>query len=80
MPGPQETDYTGVLATGGGLVFHGEVGGDFAAVDAKTGRTLYTFRTNDAWRATPMTYTVDGRQYIAGMDGQVLWAFALGYK
>jgi PQQ-dependent dehydrogenase (methanol/ethanol family) len=80
MPGPQETDYTGVLATGGGLVFHGEVGGDFAAVDAKTGRTLYTFRTNDAWRATPMTYSVDGRQYVAGMDGQVLWSFALGYK
>ena len=80
MPGPQETDYTGVLATGGGLVFHGEVGGDFAAVDARTGRTLYTFRTNDAWRATPMTYSVNGRQYIAGMDGQVLWSFALGYK
>jgi PQQ-dependent dehydrogenase (methanol/ethanol family) len=78
MPGPQETDYSGVLATGGGLIFHGEVGGDFAAVDAKTGKTLYRFRTNDSWRATPMTYTVDGRQFIAGMDGQVLWAFALG--
>jgi alcohol dehydrogenase (cytochrome c) len=80
MPGPQETDYTGVLVTAGGLLFHGEVGGDFAAVDAKTGKTLYRFRTNDSWRATPMTYTVDGRQYIAGMAGQVLWAFALGYK
>jgi PQQ-dependent dehydrogenase (methanol/ethanol family) len=80
MPGPQETDYSGVLATAGGLVFHGEVGGDFAAVDAKTGKTLYTFRTNDSWRATPMTYTVDGRQYVAGMDGQILWSFALEYK
>ncbi len=78
MPGPQETDYSGVLSTGGGLVFHGEVGGDFAAVDARTGRTLYRFHTNDSWRATPMTYMVDGRQYVAGMDGQVLWAFALG--
>jgi len=27
-----------------------------------------------------MTYTVDGRQYVAGMAGQVLWSFALGYK
>jgi alcohol dehydrogenase (cytochrome c) len=80
MFGPQETDYSGVLATGGGLLFHGEVGGDFAAVDAKTGKTLYRFRTNDSWRATPMTYTVDGRQYVAAMVGQVLWAFALGYK
>jgi PQQ-dependent dehydrogenase (methanol/ethanol family) len=80
MFGPQETDYSGVLTTGGGLLFHGEVGGDFAAVDAKTGKTLYRFRTNDSWRATPMTYSVGKRQYIAGMDGQVLWAFALGYK
>jgi len=80
MPGPQETNYSGVLATGGGLLFHGEVGGDFAAVDAKTGQTLYRFPTNDSWRATPMTYMVDGRQYIAGMDGQVLWAFALNRK
>jgi PQQ-dependent dehydrogenase (methanol/ethanol family) len=80
LVGPQETDYTGVLATAGGLVFHGEIGGDFAAVDAKTGKTLYTFRTNDSWRATAMTYMLDGRQYIAAMDGQVLWAFALGYK
>jgi PQQ-dependent dehydrogenase (methanol/ethanol family) len=80
MPGPQETDYSGVLATAGGLVFHGEVGGDFAAVNAETGKTLYSFRTNDSWRATPMTYTVDGRQYVAGMDGQVLWAFALPPK
>jgi len=80
MPGPQETNYSGVLTTGGGLLFHGEVGGDFAALDARTGKTLYRFRTNDSWRATPMTYMVDGRQYIAGMDGQVLWAFALGAR
>ena len=59
-------------------MFHGEVSGDFAAVDAKTGKTLYRFRTNDAWRATPMTYMLDGKQYIAAMVGQVLWAFALG--
>ena len=77
MVGPQETNYSGVLTTNGGLLFHGEVGGDFAAVDAKTGQTLYRFHTNDSWRATPMTYSVGGKQYIAGMDGQVLWAFAL---
>lgn len=78
MVGPQETNYSGVLATAGGLLFHGEVGGDFAAVDARTGETIYRFRTNDSWRATPMTYTVGGRQYIAAMVGQVLWAFAIG--
>jgi PQQ-dependent dehydrogenase (methanol/ethanol family) len=78
--GPQETNYTGVLATAGGLVFHGETGGDFAAVDAKTGKTLWTFRSNDSWRASPMTYMLDGRQYIAGIDGATVISFALGDK
>jgi alcohol dehydrogenase (cytochrome c) len=80
LTGPQETNYTGVLSTAGGLVFHGETGGDFAAVDAKSGKTLWTFRGNDSWRASPMTYMVDGRQYIAGMDGAVLISFSLGYR
>lgn len=79
LTGPQETNYTGVLTTAGGLVFHGETGGDFAAVDAKSGKTLWTFRGNDSWRASPMTYMVDGRQYVAGMDGTTLISFSLGY-
>ncbi|HEY2008893.1 MAG TPA: PQQ-binding-like beta-propeller repeat protein [Rhizomicrobium sp.] len=77
LVGPQETNYTGVLTTAGGLLFHGETGGDFAAVDAKTGQTLWTFRANDSWRASPMTYTVDGRQYVAAMDSTNLFSFAL---
>jgi alcohol dehydrogenase (cytochrome c) len=77
LVGPQETNYTGVLATAGGLVFHGETGGDFAAVDAKTGKTLWTFPANDSWRASPMTYMADGRQYVAGIAGSNLLAFAL---
>jgi PQQ-dependent dehydrogenase (methanol/ethanol family) len=80
LVGPQETNYTGVLATAGGLVFHGETGGDFAAVDAKTGKTLWTFRSNDSWRASPMTYMLNGRQYIVGTDGTNVVSFALGYK
>jgi alcohol dehydrogenase (cytochrome c) len=53
-----------VLTTAGGLLFHGETGGDFAAVDAKTGKTLWSFRANDSWRASPMTYMLDGKQYV----------------
>jgi alcohol dehydrogenase (cytochrome c) len=63
--GPQEANYSGVLTTAGGLVFYGETGGGFAAVDAKSGKTLWTFRGNQAWRGCPMTYMVNGRQYIA---------------
>ena len=77
LVGPQETNYTGVLATAGGLVFHGETGGDFAAVDAGTGKTLWTFPANDSWRASPMTYMADGRQYVAGIAGTNILAFAL---
>jgi PQQ-dependent dehydrogenase (methanol/ethanol family) len=80
MTGPQEMNYTGVLVTAGGLVFHGETGGDFAAVDSRTGKTLWTFRCNDSWRASPMTYMVNGRQYIAGVVGGNLVSFALGYE
>jgi PQQ-dependent dehydrogenase (methanol/ethanol family) len=77
LVGPQETNYTGVLATAGGLVFHGETGGDFAAVDAATGKTLWTFPANDSWRASPMTYMADGRQYVAGIAGTNVLTFAL---
>jgi PQQ-dependent dehydrogenase (methanol/ethanol family) len=80
LTGPQETNYTGVLSTAGGLVFHGETGGDFAALDATSGKTLWTFRGNDSWRASPMTYMVEGRQYVAGMDGTTLISFSLGHR
>jgi PQQ-dependent dehydrogenase (methanol/ethanol family) len=77
LTGPQETNYTGVLSTAGGLVFHGETGGDFAAADARTGKTLWRFRANDSWRASPMTYMVGGKQYVAAMDSTNLVSFAL---
>ena len=78
LAGAQEANYAGVLSTGGGLVFHGETGGGFAAVDAFTGKTLWIFRANDNWRAAPMTYTLEGRQYVAVAAGDNILSFALG--
>jgi PQQ-dependent dehydrogenase (methanol/ethanol family) len=75
--GPQEANYSGVLTTAGGLVFYGETGGGFAAVDAKTGKTLWTFHGNQAWRGCPMTYMLHGRQYIAVASGSNILSFAL---
>jgi alcohol dehydrogenase (cytochrome c) len=75
--GPQEANYSGVLTTAGGLVFYGETGGGFAAVDAKTGKTLWTFHGNQAWRGCPMTYVVNGRQYVAVASGSNILSFAL---
>jgi PQQ-dependent dehydrogenase (methanol/ethanol family) len=75
--GAPESNYSGVLATAGGLVFYGESGGGFAAVDAKTGRTLWHFETNQPWKASPMTYTVGVRQFVAVAAGGNIMAFAL---
>lgn len=74
--GPPESNYSGVLSTDGGLVFYGETGGGFAAVDAKTGKTLWHFETNQAWKASPMTYMMNGRQYVAIASGGNVLAFA----
>ena len=75
--GPQEANYSGVLSTAGGLIFYGETGGRFAAADAKTGKTLWTFKANEPWKASPMTYMRDGRQYVAIVSGGNILTFTL---
>ncbi len=75
--GPPEANYSGVLSTAGGLVFYGETGGDFAAVDAKSGKTLWSFPTGQQWKASPMTYQINGKQYVAIAAGGNVLSFAL---
>jgi alcohol dehydrogenase (cytochrome c) len=75
--GAPEANYSGVLSTAGGLLFYGESGGTFAAADAATGRTLWSFPTGQVWKASPMTYTVKGRQHVAIAAGGTIVAFAL---
>ena len=67
----------GVLSTAGGVVFFGDDNGALAAVDAKTGEGLWHFHTNEALRASPMSYMVDGKQYIAVASGSNIIAFGL---
>lgn len=69
--------YSGVLSTAGDLVFFGEDSGAFAALDARTGEPLWHFQANQDWKASPMTYMVGGRQYVAIASGLGFWAFAL---
>jgi alcohol dehydrogenase (cytochrome c)/quinohemoprotein ethanol dehydrogenase len=60
----------GALATAGGLVFHG--GGaseEFRAYDAKTGEKLWSTKTQTAVIAAPITFEVDGKQYVAASVG-----------
>ncbi|HVW22843.1 MAG TPA: PQQ-binding-like beta-propeller repeat protein [Opitutaceae bacterium] len=77
LPGPATTNYAGVLSTAGGLVFFGETSGGIAAVDAKTGQHLWHFEANHAIKASPMTYAVGGRQYVAIASGGTILSFAL---
>ncbi len=74
----------GMMTTAGGLLFHGDIKGMFHASDAKTGKELWKFNTGSGISAAPMTYTLDGKQYVAVVSGrtQSIPAFfgALGEK
>jgi alcohol dehydrogenase (cytochrome c) len=67
----------GTLSTVTGVVFFCEDSGLFMAVDASTGKPLWRFQANQLWKASPMTYQFDGKQYVAVGSGQTIMAFAL---
>jgi alcohol dehydrogenase (cytochrome c) len=67
----------GTLATASGLVIFGEDSGSMMAVDAATGKPLWSFPTNHTWKASPMTYVFDGRQFIAVAAGANIVAFGV---
>jgi alcohol dehydrogenase (cytochrome c) len=66
-----------VLSTASGLVFFGENSGAFMAADATTGAILWQFPTNQVWKASPMTYQFDHKQYVAIAAGIGIIAFGL---
>ncbi len=67
----------GVLATAGGLVFAATSEGNLIALDARTGAPLWHFSTGSVIAASPMSYAVDGKQFIAIAAGGMLYSFAL---
>jgi alcohol dehydrogenase (cytochrome c) len=71
------TASAGLLSTATGLVLFGENSGSLMAADAATGKVLWAFPTNQVWKASPMTYMFDNRQYVAIAVGQSIMAFAL---
>jgi alcohol dehydrogenase (cytochrome c) len=60
----------GGATTAGGLLFFGNIEGTFQAVDAKTGKTLWQTKTTSGITAAPMTYEIDGKQYVAIVEGR----------
>jgi alcohol dehydrogenase (cytochrome c) len=62
--------WSGMLATGGDVVFYGTLDGWFKAADAKTGRVLWKFKVGSGVVGNPITYTgPDGKQYVAVYAG-----------
>jgi len=67
----------GTLTTAGGVVFFGDDSGSLEAVEAKTGAPLWHFNTGQSFHASPMTYAVEGVQYVAIAAGSDVFAFSL---
>jgi glucose dehydrogenase len=72
--------YSGVLATAGDLVFYGTMDGWFKAVDARSGKELWEFKTGSGIIGNPMTYLgPDGKQYVAVYSGIGGWMGAVAF-
>jgi alcohol dehydrogenase (cytochrome c) len=69
--------WSGVLSTAGGLVFTGDAEGNFIALEAATGKALWHFQCGASVYSSPMSYAIDGKQYVAIAAGSALFTFAL---
>jgi alcohol dehydrogenase (cytochrome c) len=61
--------WSAMLATGSGLLFTGKMTGEFIALDADSGKTLWQFQTGSGVNAMPITFTQNGRQYVTVLSG-----------
>jgi alcohol dehydrogenase (cytochrome c) len=67
----------GTMTTAAGLVFFGDDAQSFEAVDARTGTPLWHFNTGQDFGASPMSYAVLDKQYVAVAAGSDIFSFAL---
>jgi alcohol dehydrogenase (cytochrome c) len=68
---------SGTMTTAGGLLFFGDDAQSFEALDAQNGKPLWHFNTGQDVSASPMTYAVGGKQYVAVAAGSNVLSFAL---
>ena len=68
----QRAGTTSLIATGGGLVFGGDGNGRFRAIDHETGEPLWEINLGTSVTGFPVTYAVDGRQYVVASTGSSL--------
>jgi len=67
----------GTMTSAGGVVFFGDDAGSFEAVDAANGKPLWHFNTGQHISASPMSYGVAGKQYVAIAAGSDVFSFAI---
>ncbi|HXN94809.1 MAG TPA: PQQ-dependent dehydrogenase, methanol/ethanol family [Candidatus Acidoferrales bacterium] len=68
--------WSGVLSTAGGLVFTGDAEGNFIALEAASGKALWHFQCGASVYSSPMSFAIDGKQYVAVAAGSALFTFA----
>lgn len=69
VPLTDHANWSSMLATDSGLLFTGRHTGEFLALDADNGKTLWQFQTSSGINATPITWTHKGRQYVTILSG-----------
>jgi alcohol dehydrogenase (cytochrome c) len=67
----------GTMTTAGGLLFFGDDAQSFEALDARSGKPLWHFNAGQDFSASPMSYAVEGKQYVAVAAGSDIFSFAL---
>jgi alcohol dehydrogenase (cytochrome c) len=70
----------GVLTTDSGITFTGDAAGNFLVLDTSSGKTLWHAGSGARIGSSPITYELDGRQYLLTSAGSVLFAWALPEK
>ena len=69
--------WSGVLSTAGGLVFTGDAEGNFIALEAASGKALWHFQCGASVYSSPMSFAIEGKQYVAVAAGSALFTFGL---
>ncbi len=67
----------GRFSTAGGVIFSSDDDGHLVALDAKSGKNLWHFNLGEMLTASPITYSVDGRQYVAIASATAVYSFGL---
>jgi len=73
----KSTPWSGILSIAGGLVFGVSNEGNFYVLDARDGKLLWDFQTGASMESNPISFLMDGKQYVAIAAGRAVLVFGL---